>query len=126
MTGRLVCEPIDPRVTSRRDVPRPAGGRRTWWQHLPQKLPAHYAVLKSEGDGAVQPRIHLLPDWQSARARRVDAVERLLESGVEVPEIETSPNVISWFDIEDPDGNEMRWYQVLTSDPQVRGERQQP
>jgi len=36
------------------------------------------------------------------------------------------PNVISWFDTEDPDGNEMRWYQVLTSDTQVRGERQQP
>ena len=34
--------------------------------------------------------------------------------------------VISWFDIEDPDGNEMRWYQVLTSDTQVTGERQQP
>ena len=28
--------------------------------------------------------------------------------------------------IEDPDGNEMRWYQVLTSDTQVTGERQQP
>jgi hypothetical protein len=25
-----------------------------------------------------------------------------------------------------PDGNEMRWYQVLTSDTQVTGERQQP
>jgi hypothetical protein len=31
-----------------------------------------------------------------------------------------------WFDTEDPDGNEMRWYQVLTSDTQVTGERQQP
>ena len=37
--------------------------------------------------------------------------------GVDVPEIETRPNVISWFDIEDPDGNEMRWYQVVTSAP---------
>jgi hypothetical protein len=27
--------------------------------------------------------------------------------GVDIPEIETRPNVISWFDIEDPDGNEM-------------------
>jgi hypothetical protein len=27
--------------------------------------------------------------------------------------------MISWFDIEDLDGNEMRWYQVLTSDTQV-------
>jgi hypothetical protein len=39
---------------------------------------------------------------------------------------EGRPNVISWFDIEDPDGNEMRWYQVLTSDTQVTGERQRP
>jgi hypothetical protein len=38
-------------------------------------------------------------------------LERLLENGVDVPEIETRPNVISWFDIEDPDGNEMRWTQ---------------
>ena len=36
------------------------------------------------------------------------------------------PDVISWSGIEDPDGNEMRWYQVLTSDIQVMGERQQP
>jgi hypothetical protein len=53
-------------------------------------------------------------------------LKRLLEKGVDVPEIETRPNVISWFDIEDPDGNEMRWYQVLTSDTQVTDERQQP
>jgi len=33
---------------------------------------------------------------------------------------------ISWFDIEDPDGNEMRWYRVLTSETQVTGEGQQP
>jgi hypothetical protein len=37
-------------------------------------LPAHYAVPKSEGDGAVQAWIDLLPDWQMDRARRVDAV----------------------------------------------------
>jgi hypothetical protein len=99
-------------------------------------------VPKSEGDGAVQAWIDLLPDWQSARARRVDAVvtrqapnvHKAIKwhgvwygvPGVDVPEIETRPNVISWFDIEDPDGNEMRWYQVLTSDTQVTGERQQP
>ena len=29
---------------------------------------------KSEGDGAVQAWIDLLPDWQSPRALRVDAV----------------------------------------------------
>ena len=39
-----------------------------------KELPPHYAVPKSEGDGAVQAWIDLLPDWQSARARRVDAV----------------------------------------------------
>ncbi len=107
-----------------------------------KELPAHYAVPKADGDGAVQAWIDLLPDWQSARARRVDAVvTRQVPNvhkavkwhgawygvpGVDVPEIETRPNVISWFDIEDPDGNEMRWYQVLTSDTQVTGERQQP
>jgi hypothetical protein len=29
---------------------------------------------KSEGDGAVQAWIDLLPDWQTAQARRLDAV----------------------------------------------------
>lgn len=38
------------------------------------KMPAHYAVPKSEGDAAVQAWIDLLPDWQSERARRIDAV----------------------------------------------------
>jgi hypothetical protein len=33
-----------------------------------KKPPAHYAV------GAVQARIDLLPEWQTAHARRVDAV----------------------------------------------------
>ncbi|HEX3493969.1 MAG TPA: DUF1801 domain-containing protein [Methylocella sp.] len=37
-------------------------------------LPAHYAVPKSEGDGAVHAWIDLLPDWQTDRARRIDAV----------------------------------------------------
>jgi hypothetical protein len=37
-------------------------------------LPAHYAIPKSEGDGAVQAWIDLLPDWQTVRARRVDAI----------------------------------------------------
>jgi len=37
------------------------------------KVPRHYAVPKSEGDGAVQAWIDLLPDWQSDRARSVDA-----------------------------------------------------
>ena len=33
------------------------------------ELPAHYAVPKAEGDGAVQAWIDLLPDWQTAHAR---------------------------------------------------------
>ena len=41
---------------------------------MAKKLPAHYAVPKAEGDGAVQAWIDLLPEWQTAHARRVDAV----------------------------------------------------
>jgi len=37
------------------------------------KVPPHYAIAKSEGDAAVQAWIELLPEWQSARAKRVDA-----------------------------------------------------
>ena len=40
----------------------------------PYAPPPHYAVAKADGDGAVQAWIDLLPDWQTARARRVDAV----------------------------------------------------
>jgi predicted enzyme related to lactoylglutathione lyase len=47
--------------------------------------------------------------------------ERLTESGIEATEIKTVPNVISFIDISDPDGNAMRWFQVLTSDPKVTG-----
>jgi len=38
------------------------------------KVPAHYAVAKADGDGAVNDWIELLPGWQSVRAGRVDAV----------------------------------------------------
>ena len=38
-----------------------------------KKLPAHYAVPKAEGDGAVQAWIDLLPEWRTAHASRVDA-----------------------------------------------------
>lgn len=48
---------------------------------------------------------------------------RLKESGMEAPEIMTAPGVISWFDLQDPDGNRMRWFQVLTTDTKVTGER---
>ena len=49
--------------------------------------------------------------------------ERLRESNIAATEIKTNPNVISWFDVTDLDGNEMRWFQVLTSDPKVTGNR---
>jgi hypothetical protein len=104
-----------------------------------KKLPAQMQCPRAEGN--VQARIDLMPDWQTAHARRVDAVmtrqapnvHKAIKwhgAGYGVPgvdaEIETTPNVISWFDIEDPGGNEIRWYPVLTSDTQVTGERQQP
>ena len=50
--------------------------------------------------------------------------ERLRESGITATEIKTVPNIISYFDISDPDGNAMRWFQVLTSDPRVSGIRE--
>jgi hypothetical protein len=40
---------------------------------------------------------------------------------VEATEIESSPGVIAWFDLSDPDGNKMRWFQVLTEDEKVTG-----
>ncbi|HYC12099.1 MAG TPA: VOC family protein [Nitrososphaerales archaeon] len=49
--------------------------------------------------------------------------ERLRNQGIQATEVKTSPNVISWFDLEDPDGNSMRWFQVLTSDSKVTGDR---
>ena len=48
---------------------------------------------------------------------------RLLEAGIHAPEIKSAPDVISWFDLKDPDGNSMRWYQVLTNDKKVVGDR---
>jgi predicted enzyme related to lactoylglutathione lyase len=47
--------------------------------------------------------------------------ERLRESNIEATEIKSSPNVISWFDLTDLDGNAMRWFQVLTTDTKVTG-----
>jgi predicted enzyme related to lactoylglutathione lyase len=49
--------------------------------------------------------------------------ERVVESGITATEIKTVPNVISYLDLSDPDGNAMRWFQVLTSDPRVTGIR---
>ena len=48
---------------------------------------------------------------------------RLSKAGIQAPEIKTAPDVISWFDLKDPDGNSMRWYQVLTADEKVVGDR---
>lgn len=49
--------------------------------------------------------------------------ERLRASGIEATEIKTVPNVISYFDVKDPDGNSMRWFQVHTDDSKVTGSR---
>lgn len=49
--------------------------------------------------------------------------ERLRSAGVAATEIGTSPGVISWFDLRDPDGNAMKWFQVLTADTRVTGVR---
>ncbi len=39
-----------------------------------KKLPPQYAVPKSDGDAPVQAWIDLIPEWQSIRARRIDAI----------------------------------------------------
>jgi predicted enzyme related to lactoylglutathione lyase len=47
--------------------------------------------------------------------------ERIVKAGIIAPEIQSVPEVISWFDLGDPDGNQMRWFQVLTTDSKVTG-----
>ncbi len=47
--------------------------------------------------------------------------ERLRSENIEATEVKTVPGVISFFDLKDPDGNAMRWFQVLTTDPKVAG-----
>jgi len=49
--------------------------------------------------------------------------QRLWKAGITANEIQTSPGVISWFDLSNPDGNKMRWCQVLTTDTKVTGNR---
>jgi predicted enzyme related to lactoylglutathione lyase len=49
--------------------------------------------------------------------------ERLRAAEIQATEIKGVPNVISFFDLKDPDGNKMRWFQVLTTDPKVTGKR---
>jgi len=49
--------------------------------------------------------------------------ERLHGVHIEATEIKGVPNVISYFDVRDPDGNALRLFQVLTSDPKVTGNR---
>jgi len=47
--------------------------------------------------------------------------ERLRQAKISATDIKTVPGVISYFDIKDPDGNAIRWFQVHTSDPVVTG-----
>jgi predicted enzyme related to lactoylglutathione lyase len=49
--------------------------------------------------------------------------ERLRSAGVDAEEIATVPSVIRYFGIRDPDGNELMFFEVLTSDPKVTGGR---
>ena len=49
--------------------------------------------------------------------------KRLRDAGIEATEINMVPSVISYFDLRDPDGNPMRWFQVLTDDSTVTGSR---
>jgi catechol 2,3-dioxygenase-like lactoylglutathione lyase family enzyme len=49
--------------------------------------------------------------------------ERLRTAHVEAAEIQTVPNVLSYFAVRDPDGNHLLFFQVLTSDPTVTGGR---
>ena len=49
--------------------------------------------------------------------------KRLTEAGIQTGEIGTVPQVISWFDLKDSDGNAMRWFQILTNDAKVTGGR---
>jgi hypothetical protein len=48
----------------------------------------------------------------------------LRRDGISATEIRTNASVISWFDLKDPDGNGMRWFQVLTTDAKVTGNRE--
>jgi hypothetical protein len=50
--------------------------------------------------------------------------QRLREAEIKATEIGSVIGVISWFDIKDPDGNSMRWFQVLTTDSKVTGKKQ--
>jgi len=47
--------------------------------------------------------------------------ERLEEAGIVAGEIKTVPDVISYFDLKDPDGNNMRWFQPLAAYTEVTG-----
>jgi predicted enzyme related to lactoylglutathione lyase len=47
--------------------------------------------------------------------------QRLQDAGIMAGEIKTVPDVIRYFDLKDPDGNNMRWFQPLTSYTEVTG-----
>ena len=46
---------------------------------------------------------------------------RLQDHGIVPSQIGMTAGVITWFDVSDPDGNGMRWFEVLTKDPKVTG-----
>jgi hypothetical protein len=81
------------------------------------------ALIESKVTVRVWPEFSTLFDselevWDLSRER-----ERLRAAGIAATEIKTVPKVISFFDVKDPDGNGMRWFQVLASDPKVTGGR---
>lgn len=49
--------------------------------------------------------------------------ERLRSSKIATSKMRGKPGVISYFDVKDLDGNEVRFFQVLTSDTKVTGDR---
>lgn len=49
--------------------------------------------------------------------------DRLSKLNISATEIKTHQDMIKWFDLRDPDENFMRWFQVLTSDLTVAGDR---
>jgi catechol 2,3-dioxygenase-like lactoylglutathione lyase family enzyme len=49
--------------------------------------------------------------------------ERLRTTGIHASEVKTVPGTISFFGVRDPDGSDLLFFQVLTSDPKVTGGR---
>jgi len=49
--------------------------------------------------------------------------ERLRRAGIVANEVKTVPGTIAFFGIRDPDDQDLLFFQVLTSDPKVTGQR---